>query len=68
MLEVPSLDGAGLVAGGVSEHVEVVGLSGDASASGAVVGAVVEVVLPDTWDGPSRAVRGIRTAPADRVA
>ena len=55
LLGKPSLDGAGLAVGGadargLSEHLKVVGLSGDAPASGAVVGAVVEVVLPDAWN------------------
>jgi hypothetical protein len=47
---VPGLIAGGADAGGVPEHVEVAGLAGDASASGAVVRAVVEVVLPDARD------------------
>ena len=73
LFEQAVFDGAGLVARGadacgVPQDVQVAGLAGDASASGAVVPAVVEVVLPDARVWPWRAVSDMRTVPADMVA
>jgi hypothetical protein len=73
LFEEAALEGAGLVAGGadagrVAQDVEVAGLSGDASASGAVVVPSLRLYCQIPGTGPSRAVRVMCTVPADRVA